>query len=198
MKIKHTLASSKDKKPTIRKSELSKLINCNHLTSVTLSYGSFNLQYNASRGGESFYCATVPPHKFLMPMVGQPVYHEVKVFENRQPDLFVNEFAPIRSWAQDKGIYDKGDSKTQCIKLFEEVGELSKAILKNDEDEIIDAIGDCVIVLTNLCQLCSLYKEGKTIGSIEHVQIEDCINRAYEVIKNRTGKMHNGTFVKNN
>ena len=41
MKIKHTLASSKDKKPTIRKSELSKLINCDNLTSITLSYGSY-------------------------------------------------------------------------------------------------------------------------------------------------------------
>jgi hypothetical protein len=198
MKIKHTLASSKDKKPTIRKSELSKLTNCDNLTSITLSYGSYKLQYNASRGGESFYCTTIPPHKFLMPMIGEPVYHEVILVEDKQPELFVNEFEPIRQWADKKGIYDKGDPKTQLIKLFEEAGELSKAILKNDEEEIIDAIGDCVIVLTNLCQLCRLYKENrKNIGLIDIVTIEDCINSAYNVIKNRTGKMKNGTFVKN-
>jgi len=198
MKIKHTLASSKDKKPTIRKSELTSLINCDDLNEIELSYGSYNLTYSKSRGGETFYCTTVPGKKFKMPMVGKPVYHDVQLVTRPQNILFVNEFDAIRKWADDKGIYEKGDPKTQCIKLFEEIGELSKAILKDDENEIIDAIGDCVIVLTNLTQLCTLYKEGKTLGSIENITIEDCINSAYKVIKNRTGKMHNGTFVKNN
>ena len=94
-----------------------------------------------------------------------------------------NEFSPIRDWAKEKGIYKSGDPKTQVIKLFEEAGELSKAILKDDDYEFIDAIGDCVVVLTNLAALKSY-------------RIEDCINSAYQVIKNRTGKMNNGTFVK--
>lgn len=95
-----------------------------------------------------------------------------------------NEFETIRQWAEEKGIFEKGDVKTQCIKLFEEAGELSKAILKNDEPEIIDAIGDCVVVLTNLAKLRGL-------------KIEDCINSAYQVISKRKGEMSNGTFVKN-
>jgi len=37
-----------------------------------------------------------------------------------------NELQPIRDWAENKGIYEKGDVKTQTIKLFEEAGELSK------------------------------------------------------------------------
>lgn len=94
-----------------------------------------------------------------------------------------NEFQPIRDWAEQKGIFQKGDAKTQCIKLFEEAGELSKAILKNDEAEFIDAIGDCVVVLTNLAKL-------------KGFNIEECINSAYSVIAKRTGKMENGTFVK--
>lgn len=102
-----------------------------------------------------------------------------------------NEFDPIRDWAKEKGIYLKGDSKTQTIKLFEESGELSKAILNNNLPEIIDAIGDCVVVLTNLAELVS--KEYN-----ESINIEYCINSAYEVIKNRTGKMNNGTFIKDN
>ena len=94
-----------------------------------------------------------------------------------------NEFDPIRNWAKNREIYSKGDIKTQTIKLFEEVGELSKAILDNNEHEIIDAIGDIVIVLTNLSKL-------------KNLNIEDCVNSAYKVIQNRNGKMFNGTFVK--
>lgn len=109
-----------------------------------------------------------------------------------------NEFEPIRNWASERGIYEKGDAKTQCIKLFEEAGELSKAILNNDKDEIIDAIGDIVVVLTNLTELLPLYKDGDTMGDIQQITIEDCINSAYEVIAQRKGKMIGGTFVKEN
>jgi len=94
-----------------------------------------------------------------------------------------NEFEPIRKWAEQKGILSNGDAKTQCVKLFEEAGELSKSILKNDETEFIDAIGDCVVVLTNL-------------AALKGYNIEDCVNSAYQVIKDRTGKMENGTFKK--
>jgi NTP pyrophosphatase (non-canonical NTP hydrolase) len=94
-----------------------------------------------------------------------------------------NQFQLIREWAKERGIYEKGDPKTQCLKLQEEVGELAKAILKNDDVEIVDAIGDCVIVLTNLSELTG-YK------------IEDCIYSAFEVINKRKGVMINGTFVK--
>jgi NTP pyrophosphatase (non-canonical NTP hydrolase) len=92
-------------------------------------------------------------------------------------------FELIRSWASDKGIYKSGDSKTQYIKLMEEAGELAQALLKNDENEVIDAIGDMVVVLTNLAKL-------------RGYDIEDCVWEAYEVIKSRQGKMINGTFVK--
>jgi NTP pyrophosphatase (non-canonical NTP hydrolase) len=93
-------------------------------------------------------------------------------------------FTKIRRWAYERGIYDQGDSKTQYVKLMEEAGELAEALLKNDKPEIIDAIGDMVVVLTNLAKL-------------EKLDIEDCIENAYTVISKRTGKMMNGTFVKN-
>lgn len=95
----------------------------------------------------------------------------------------VNQFELIRQWATERGLYEKGDVKTQFVKLQEEIGELAKAILKNDSLEFDDAIGDCVVVLTNLAHLGG-------------VTIEDCINKAYNVIAKRTGKMQNGTFVK--
>jgi NTP pyrophosphatase (non-canonical NTP hydrolase) len=92
-------------------------------------------------------------------------------------------FNKIRYWAKSRGLFDKGDAKTQYIKLQEEAGELAKALLKDDDEEVIDAIGDMVVVLTNLAH-------------IKGVSIERCIACAYDVINKRTGKMINGTFVK--
>ena len=92
-------------------------------------------------------------------------------------------FDKIRDWAEDKGIYAKGDPKTQYIKLMEEAGETGRAILKQDDAEIKDGIGDMVVVLTNLAELCGF-------------TIEECVESAYDVISKRTGKMDNGTFVK--
>jgi len=92
-------------------------------------------------------------------------------------------FQKIRDWAGERGLYTKGDKKTQFCKLMEEAGELGRAVLKNDKEEFIDAIGDMVVVLTNMAHL-----GGTTI--------EECIDAAYKVISKRTGKMVNGTFVK--
>ena len=92
-------------------------------------------------------------------------------------------FDLIRQWAQERGIYDKGNSHTQYVKLMEEAGELAQALLNKDSYEIKDAIGDMVVVLTNLAVL-------------EGMEIENCIDSAYNEIANRTGTMHNGTFVK--
>ena len=94
-----------------------------------------------------------------------------------------NIYDLIRTWATEKGIYKTGDSRTQYVKLMEEAGELAQALLKNDETEVIDAIGDMVVVLTNLAKL-------------RGHNIEDCIASAYSVIKSRQGSMINGTFVK--
>jgi NTP pyrophosphatase (non-canonical NTP hydrolase) len=93
-------------------------------------------------------------------------------------------FPAIREWANERGLYEEGDIKTQFIKMQEEAGELARAIIKADEPEIVDAIGDIVIVLTNLAHLAG------------H-NIEDCISTAYDVISKRKGSMINGSFVKN-
>ena len=95
----------------------------------------------------------------------------------------IPEFQQIRDWAEDKGIYEKGDAKTQMVKLMEEVGETSKAILNDDQPEIEDGLGDCLVVLINLSHLCGY-------------PLEQCLDSAYNVIKNRKGSMKGGTFVK--
>ena len=100
-----------------------------------------------------------------------------------RPKLQTQYFDLIREWADERGLYDHGDRKTQALKLVEEVGETCRAILKDNDSDIEDGIGDCVVVLTNLAEL-----QGTTI--------EACIERAYNEIKDRTGKMDNGTFKK--
>ena len=92
-------------------------------------------------------------------------------------------FENIRQWAESRGLYDKGNTIVQYVKLQEEAGELAQALLNNDHDEINDAIGDMVVVLTNLAHLHGTH-------------IETCIADAYDVISKRKGKMINGTFVK--
>ena len=92
-------------------------------------------------------------------------------------------FDKIREWANERGLYSGGDTKTQTLKLMEEAGEICRAVLKVDKKATMDGIGDCVVVLTNLAELAG-------------TSIEDCIDLAYNEIKNRTGKMSNGTFKK--
>ncbi len=110
-------------------------------------------------------------------------YYEAFVAEPAAKVTDATVFDSIRDWADKRGIYDSGDTKTQFVKLMEEVGELGKAILKDDKDEFVDAIGDCIVVLTNLSHL----------GGFD---VEHCISSAYDEISNRTGSMVNGTFVK--
>ena len=118
------------------------------------------------------------------------VYNKAMARYLSNEELLSNGYEPtifnlIRSWAEERGIYDKGDQKTQYVKLMEEAGEVGRAILKDDTLEIQDGIGDMVVVLTNLAELSGL-------------TIEECIESAYDTIAKRKGEMINGTFVKNN
>lgn len=112
-------------------------------------------------------------------------FYEAYFNPTHNPDIQTHEdrFDLIRNWAATRGLYDEGNAHTQYVKLQEEAGELAKALLDQDKEEIIDAIGDMVVVLTNLAHL-------------QGFAIEDCIDSAYNVIAARTGKMINGTFVK--
>ena len=114
-------------------------------------------------------------------------FYEAYFNPTHTPDVKITGnaiFDLIRNWAATRGIYEGGNSHTQYVKLQEEAGELAKALLINDKPEIKDAVGDMVVVLTNLA-----YLEGFTI--------EDCIDTAYLEIAPRQGKMINGTFIKN-
>lgn len=95
----------------------------------------------------------------------------------------IKEFEQVREWAEARGLYAKGDVKTQYVKLMEEAGEVARAIIKNDDKEFKDGLGDMVVVLVNLAHI------GGT-------SLEECLALAYAEIKNRTGSMKDGSFVK--
>ena len=132
---------------------------------------------------KAFYEANVKPiiADNFSKYVSQVADRQVK--QNGHAWVETDRFQLIRDWAMERGLYKKGDTKTQFCKLMEEAGELGRAVLKNDEAEFVDAIGDMVVVLTNMAHLGG-------------VSIEHCIDSAYKVISKRTGKMINGTFVK--
>ena len=117
----------------------------------------------------------------------EPVEEDILDIEVKYDYACCNEkniFDDIRLWAFERGIFNKGDVKTQYVKLQEESGEVARAIIKGDSAELKDGIGDMVVVLTNLAHLAGF-------------EIEDCIQSAYDVINKRQGKMVNGSFVKN-
>ncbi|UXY92565.1 nucleotidepyrophosphohydrolase protein [Pseudomonas phage LUZ100] len=89
----------------------------------------------------------------------------------------------VIKWAEDRGIFEKATPASQWEKTHEEVLELIEGIVKNDRREIEDAIGDTVVTLIIQARM-----HGLSLGQ--------CLASAYDQIKNRTGKMINGVFVK--
>ena len=94
----------------------------------------------------------------------------------------------IRQWGFDKGIlgaheYTEHSRHKQAMKTVEEVQELLEAIQKGSREEARDAVGDIVVTLIMQCEM---WDTG--LGS--------CVYDAYQEIKNRTGKMVDGQFVK--
>ena len=84
-------------------------------------------------------------------------------------------------WHHDRNLIDGATSKDQVLKLIQEVGELSDGVCKGED--VKDDIGDCLVILINIAE-----REGTTL--------EECLNVAYNDIKDRRGKMVDGIFVK--
>jgi NTP pyrophosphatase (non-canonical NTP hydrolase) len=89
----------------------------------------------------------------------------------------------VLEWAEPKGLLNPQNAPQQFMKLVEEVGELSNAMLNRNEAEQIDALGDIQVVLIILAEQLGL-------------DLELCLRCAYDEIKNRKGKTLNGTFIK--
>lgn len=88
----------------------------------------------------------------------------------------------VALWRRDKGL---NDPKAQLNKVVEELGEIAHEICRNryHSDEMIDAIGDTLVTIIILADICKL-------------DVKDCLEEAYNVINKRTGRTIDGTFVK--
>lgn len=87
----------------------------------------------------------------------------------------------VVKWAEDRNLIKGSNPEAQMLKLMEEVGELASDIAKRRD--VKDSIGDSLVVLT-------------LIARQFNTNLEECYNLAYEEIKDRKGRMINGTFVK--
>lgn len=88
----------------------------------------------------------------------------------------------IKAWAEKNGV-NTLSTRTELLKVVEEVGEISSALSRNRRDEVIDAIGDVYISLVNF-------------ATSSGVDIADCIECAYEAIKDREGVILDDNFIK--
>ena len=88
----------------------------------------------------------------------------------------------VEQWVIDRNLHTQ-DPKVQMCKTMEELGELAKAINKGDKEKQMDGIGDTVVTLICISEQLGL-------------KFNVCLDYAYNEIKDRKGKLINGTFVK--
>lgn len=88
----------------------------------------------------------------------------------------------VQQWSIDKDLH-KGNPDRQALKFYEEAGEVGAALSRGQLDALKDGIGDTVVTLIILAQ--------------QHdMTLQECLQFAYDEIKDRKGEMRNGTFVK--
>lgn len=103
--------------------------------------------------------------------------------EKAKEHNMTNLIRQVEQWSNDKGLH-KGNSFTQYAKSSEEMGEVAAALCRNNIDELKDGIGDVVVTLIILAQQ-------------NNMTLYECLEQAYEEIKNRTGVMSkDGSFIK--
>lgn len=87
----------------------------------------------------------------------------------------------VIEWGQNKGL---NDPKSQLNKVIEEVGEIAHEVTRNRYGDCFkDAIGDALVTIIILASMCGY-------------DPMECLEVAYDEIKNRKGVTENGTFIK--
>ena len=86
----------------------------------------------------------------------------------------IDEFEKVRNWGTMRGVGDKTDPQTQYQRFLQEGIEIHDALVKGDEEEFNDAVGDTIVTLVNLA---------RTKG----YRLEDGLAQAFNVIEKRKG-----------
>lgn len=89
----------------------------------------------------------------------------------------------VIKWAEERGIFNDGDPLAQLDKTQEELNETIEAVKNDDHAEIADGIGDMLVTIIIAAKMMEL-------------DPTTCLEQAYNEIKDRTGKMVDGKFVK--
>ena len=87
----------------------------------------------------------------------------------------------IVQWHYDRNLIDGSTDKDQVLKLLQELGELSDSVCKGND--VRDDLGDMLGVMINIME-----RNG--------ISMVDCLEKAWDDIKDRKGKMVDGIFVK--
>lgn len=98
-----------------------------------------------------------------------------------ESEWIVTWISRIKQWHYDRNLIAGSTDKDQYLKLIQEAGELSDSICKNKD--IRDDIGDMLVVLINIAERNNL-------------SLTECLEVAYNDIKDRKGRMVDGVFVK--
>ena len=93
--------------------------------------------------------------------------------------------AKVVIWADERGIFDAADPLAQLDKTQEELDETIEAVKQSEFDnpEVVDGIGDMLVTIIIAAKMMGL-------------DPTHCLNVAYDEIKDRTGKMVGGKFIK--
>jgi NTP pyrophosphatase (non-canonical NTP hydrolase) len=101
-------------------------------------------------------------------------------YNNRNMEKLISK---VTVWADNKNLIKPENSLKQFTKVVEEVGEIAAALARNNKGELKDGIGDAVVTLVILAEQQGL-------------SLEECLQAAWDEIKDRKGKTVNGAFIK--
>lgn len=89
----------------------------------------------------------------------------------------------VLDWADQRDLLHEENRLKQWGKTQEEVLEIYQAMLDNDRPAILDGLGDATVTLIILADQNGM-------------DLKNCLEAAYDEIKNRVGKTINGEFIK--
>lgn len=155
-------------------------------------YGSIFHGMTSDRPNEYYMFILDKTNNKIQIYITEEEYKKIELYLDKKREEYEKKNPPkldlqtlienILGWSKEREL-NVQDAKLQTLKLMEEVGELSASLLKDKKDELLDSLGDILVVLIILHQQLGF-------------ELEDSLNIAWNEIKDRNGKIIKGSFVK--